>query len=43
MMKKELEKDAVLCIYQVFKNTNMIKRILMALDIDQNFKAKKST
>ena len=41
--EKELEKYAVVSVYKGFQNINVVKRILMTLDVNQSFMTKNST
>lgn len=37
LTEKELQKYEVLGVYQDFENINMIRRMLMTLDVNQSF------
>ena len=41
--EKELEKYAVVSVFKGFQNINVVKRILMTLDVNQSFMTKNST
>lgn len=41
--EKELEKYSVVSVYKGFQNINVVKRILMTLDVNQSFMTKNST
>ena len=41
--EKELEKYSVVSVYKGFQNINVVKRILMTLDVNQSFITKNST